>query len=108
MPENGQGVTEAEQKAASSKKVYGDIFVDQRRCKGCGFCIAFCPPHVLAFSADFNPQGYHFPLLVDRDRCSGCNLCGLYCPDFAIYGVMRKFAPRAGHEPNRGAAGALE
>ncbi len=83
---------EAGQKPA--KKVSGFIFLDPRRCKGCGFCIAFCPPHVLAFSEEFNPHGYHFPQLENQEDCTGCNLCGLYCPDFAIFGVMRKHRSR--------------
>lgn len=75
---------------AGSKKVRGVVYVNPTRCKGCGFCIAFCPPKVLAFSQELNRAGYHPPHLVDPDNCTGCDLCGLYCPDFAIYGVMLK------------------
>ena len=89
---------EAAATTPKAKKVRGVIFLNAARCKGCGFCIAFCPPHVLEFSAEFNPQGYHFPRLANADGCTGCDLCGLYCPDFAIYGVMLKYAPaRANH-----------
>jgi 2-oxoglutarate ferredoxin oxidoreductase subunit delta len=76
------------------KKVRGTIHVTQARCKGCGFCIAFCPPKVLEFSDEFNPQGYHFPRLKTPEGCTGCDLCGLYCPDFAIYGVMQKYGKK--------------
>ena len=76
--------------APKARKVRGTIYVNALRCKGCGFCIQFCPPHVLAFTSEFNPQGYHFPQLANPDGCTGCDLCGLYCPDFAIYGVMLK------------------
>lgn len=72
------------------KKVSGYVELDVGRCKGCGFCIAFCPPHVLEFHRDYNAHGYHFPYLVNPDGCTGCDLCGLYCPDFAIHGVMVK------------------
>ncbi len=78
------------------KKVRGTIYLTPNRCKGCGFCIAFCPPKVLVFSDEFNSQGYHPPRLANPDGCTGCDLCGLYCPDFAIYGVMLKYAPRPG------------
>jgi len=77
-----------------AKKVSGVIYLNLSRCKGCGFCIAFCPPKVLEFSAEFNAQGYRFPQLANPAGCTGCDLCGLYCPDFAIYGVMLKYAPR--------------
>jgi len=76
--------------APKPKKVRGTIYVNALRCKGCGFCIQFCPPRVLEFTPEFNPQGYHFPRLAKPDGCTGCDLCGLYCPDFAIYGVMLK------------------
>lgn len=62
------------------------------RCKGCGFCVEFCPTHVLALSSAFNAKGYHPPHLLNADKCSGCNLCGLYCPDFAIYGYREPTA----------------
>ena len=56
------------------------------RCKACGFCVEFCPTHVLALSSAFNSKGYHPPHVVHPEKCSGCDLCGMYCPDFAIYG----------------------
>ena len=88
---NDEAVTTA--KAAGTEKAkrsHGVVYVDIKRCKGCGFCIEFCPPDVLEFSEEFNAQGYHFPRLVDPEGCTGCDLCGLYCPDFAIYAVMIK------------------
>ena len=79
--------------AGKAKKVRGVVYLNANRCKGCGFCIEFCPQHVLEFSEGFNAQGYHPPQLTDAYECTGCDLCGLYCPDFAIYGVMVKAAP---------------
>jgi 2-oxoglutarate ferredoxin oxidoreductase subunit delta len=81
--------------AEKTKKVHGVVYFNLARCKGCGFCIAFCPPKVLEFSSEFNAQGYHFPELANADGCTGCDLCGLFCPDFAIYGVMVKNGPKA-------------
>lgn len=68
----------------------GTIFVRTEVCKGCSYCIDFCPTHCIEFSREFNPKGYHFPLLARPLDCSGCNLCGSYCPDFAIFGVRLK------------------
>ncbi len=88
-----------------TKKVRGIVYLNPTRCKGCGYCIAFCPPHVLEFSPEFNAQGYHPPRMVNPEGCTGCDLCGLYCPDFAIYGVMQKYAPTAAQpSPPVGAA----
>jgi 2-oxoglutarate ferredoxin oxidoreductase subunit delta len=64
----------------------GTIKIDVERCKACGFCVEFCPTHVLALSSAFNSKGYHPPHAVDPEKCSGCDLCGMYCPDFAIHG----------------------
>jgi len=65
-------------------KGFVHIIVD--RCKGCGYCVEFCPTKVLELSSAFNAKGYHPPHVVLPDKCSGCDLCGMYCPDFAIYG----------------------
>jgi 2-oxoglutarate ferredoxin oxidoreductase subunit delta len=64
----------------------GFVVITVERCKGCGFCVEFCPTHVLALSSAFNSKGYHPPHVVDAEKCSGCDLCGMYCPDFAIFG----------------------
>lgn len=68
----------------------GDVYIHKDRCKGCGFCVEFCPTHVLEMSHDYNPKGYHYPVAAKPDACSGCDLCGMYCPDFAIFGVRRR------------------
>jgi 2-oxoglutarate/2-oxoacid ferredoxin oxidoreductase subunit alpha len=85
MPEAAQAVR--------SRKFRGRVYIDWDRCKGCGFCIEFCPPKVLKFSDKFNSHGYHPPFLENEDACTGCDLCGLYCPDFAIFGMREPLAP---------------
>ena len=74
----------------------GRVSIVVERCKACGFCVEFCPTHVLALSSAFNSKGYHPPHVVHPEKCSGCDLCGMYCPDFAIYGnkVAEPKAPR--------------
>ena len=69
------------------RKIRGAVTVDKDRCKGCGFCVEFCPLGVLALSARFNAKGYHYPEVVAAAKCTGCDLCGMYCPDFAISGL---------------------
>ena len=64
----------------------GKVVILVERCKGCAFCVEFCPTDVLALSNAFNSKGYHPPYVVKPEKCSGCDLCGMYCPDFAIYG----------------------
>ena len=61
------------------------IHVLAERCKGCEFCIEFCPKQVLHESAEFNQKGYH-PAYADiNNDCSNCGLCELICPEFAIW-----------------------
>lgn len=70
------------------KKARGSVSINAELCKGCGFCIEFCPSEVLEFSAEFNSKGYHPPYAVKPEACTGCDLCGIYCPDFAIFGIL--------------------
>jgi 2-oxoglutarate ferredoxin oxidoreductase subunit delta len=79
-------MSEALAKKRKIQKYLGMVEVEADRCKGCGFCVEFCPSAALELSKEFNVKGYHPPLLVDQNYCSGCDLCGLYCPDFAIFG----------------------
>jgi len=66
------------------KPAHGWVHVVPDRCKGCKFCVDFCPRHVLEESTDFNQKGYHFPYAARPDECAGCGLCEMLCPDFAI------------------------
>jgi 2-oxoglutarate/2-oxoacid ferredoxin oxidoreductase subunit alpha len=76
--------------AISVRPGKGTVFVRAEICKGCSFCIDFCPTDCLTFAKEFNAKGYHFPVLSTPEACTGCDLCGLYCPDFAIYGERWK------------------
>ncbi|MBI4862506.1 MAG: ferredoxin family protein [Candidatus Riflebacteria bacterium] len=79
-------MSQAREKKRQVQKFLGKVEIVIDRCKGCGFCVEFCPTAALELSSHFNVKGYHPPRVVDPDFCSGCGLCGLYCPDFAIYG----------------------
>ena len=72
---------------AKKERPKGDVVITQEWCKGCGFCVDFCPFHVLELDTGINSRGYHPPIVVDKEKCTGCDLCGMYCPDFAIYGI---------------------
>jgi 2-oxoglutarate ferredoxin oxidoreductase subunit delta len=75
---------------AETKKGKGTVVVRSEICKGCSFCVDFCPSKCLGFSKGFNAKGYHYPVLATPEACTGCDMCGLYCPDFAIFGVRYK------------------
>jgi 2-oxoglutarate ferredoxin oxidoreductase subunit delta len=83
--------------AGSGTDAKGTIVLDEDRCKGCSYCVVYCPTNALAMGGRLNKKGYHLPDLTDPDKCNGCDMCGLFCPDFAIYGVnYKKMARKKG------------
>lgn len=68
-------------------------------CKGCGFCIAYCPKKVYDLSEEMNKKGYRLPNPVRIEDCTECSLCDLYCPDFAI--VLEKTKKKAEEKEGR-------
>ena len=78
----------------------GTVEVIEARCKGCDYCIEFCPVDVLESASRFNALGYHPPQVREGGACVDCGLCVLLCPEFAIYIVAPTVegadAPHAG------------
>ncbi len=46
-------------------------------CKGCTFCVAFCPKDVLKMDG-------MLPVVINAKACTRCLLCVYVCPDFGI------------------------
>jgi NAD-dependent dihydropyrimidine dehydrogenase PreA subunit len=65
----------------------GTPIIDKELCKGCTFCVKYCPKEVLEMSREFNPKGYHFPQVVKgkENECVACRFCEFICPEFAIF-----------------------
>lgn len=62
------------------------ITIDKDRCKGCYFCVTFCPKGLIAVSREHNKVGY-FPACFKQgaeESCTGCATCAIMCPDTAI------------------------
>ena len=60
-----------------------EVRIIQERCKGCGFCIHFCPRGALGVSAEINEKGYN-PVQIDREKCIVCGICYNVCPDYVF------------------------
>jgi len=65
----------------------GDVYVIRDQCKGCQFCVEYCPKDVLAMSPEFNVKGYHPPMVIKPGECVDCHLCQTICPEFAIFSL---------------------
>ena len=63
---------------------HSQVNVIAERCKGCGFCVEFCPEHILYMSTEMNSKGYYIADIGDNDKCTGCDICSMVCPEFAI------------------------
>ncbi len=62
------------------------IVIDRNKCKGCYFCIEFCPKNIIKISLMYNNTGY-FPaefISEQAEECNGCKTCAVMCPDVAI------------------------
>lgn len=91
MPK-GTGIAEGEHALPSEKHKPppGEIHILPDRCKGCGWCVEYCPRDVLEVSEEFNSKGYHPPKVRNEEECVNCKLCTLICPDFAIFVLSRE------------------
>jgi len=65
----------------------GIVYILEDRCKGCEYCIEYCPKQVLELSTEFNKKGYHPPVVIKPEDCVNCHYCEIICPEFAIYSV---------------------
>jgi len=52
--------------------------INEKWCKGCGICVAFCPKKVLGLE-------HGKVAVINEDACITCHLCEYRCPDFAIF-----------------------
>ncbi len=69
MPRNG---------GPDSVRADRPVEIDDRWCKGCDICVAFCPKGVIERPEGGKAQVAH------PEQCTRCGLCEVMCPDFAI------------------------
>ena len=71
--------------AEKHEVVIGKVNIIDYRCKGCKYCIEFCPNDVLEESSEFNEKGYYPPRVKEGGVCIDCDFCETVCPEFAIF-----------------------
>ena len=65
-------------KDQGKQKKPAKISINEKWCKKCGICIAFCPKGV------FVSDEFGKPIVKHPENCIRCMLCVIRCPDFAI------------------------
>lgn len=78
------------------KGLQAEIHIIKERCKGCNFCIEYCPKDVLEESEEFNEKGFHPPKVKDETKCVICGFCEVVCPDFAIFSIEKNCKKEGG------------
>ncbi len=69
---------------AEKAKIPGLVEIDKDRCKGCGFCVEYCPTKTLKMSTELSPKGYYLVMVDDASKCVACGFCEAVCPEFAV------------------------
>lgn len=60
------------------------VIIDTTRCKGCRFCVLYCPKKSLSVSKELNNLGVYPVVVTDDDSCNSCGFCYLVCPEVCI------------------------
>lgn len=53
-------------------------------CKGCSFCVKYCPKNILELGAQRSQRGFFYPIVTDEEKCISCGICCTICPEGAI------------------------
>lgn len=79
---------------SEQKRDRGLLRVNEEECKGCGLCVAACPPKAIAMGERLNRYGYptaHYK----GEGCTACGICFLVCPEPGAIKVLRAVAQKA-------------
>ncbi|MBQ5969712.1 MAG: 4Fe-4S binding protein [Clostridia bacterium] len=66
------------------------VEINTSLCKACGYCVKFCPKHILELGTVRNKRGHFYPVMTDADACITCAICATMCPEGAIDVSERK------------------
>jgi 2-oxoglutarate ferredoxin oxidoreductase subunit delta len=68
----------------------GRITIDASRCKGCEYCIIYCPKKCISLSKSINIRGVRYAEFTQPEKCIACNICARVCPEVCIEVHERK------------------
>jgi len=77
----------------------GSVTINEDECKGCGLCVASCPPKCLVLARELSSYGVH-PARYMGSGCSGCGICFYSCPEPGAITVYRQRAAAKGVAPS--------
>ncbi len=60
------------------------VVINDSLCKGCTYCISFCPKKILEMGSERNEKGHFYPVMTDEAKCISCAFCATMCPEGAI------------------------
>ncbi len=63
------------------------LYLNESRCKSCGYCVKVCPKDALSLSGSINKKGYQ-TTVVDHEKCICCGMCFVVCPDY-VYEIKK-------------------
>jgi len=66
----------------------GTVIINVDECKGCGLCVASCPPKCLELVPHLSAYGVH-PARYTGSGCTGCGICFYCCPEPGAITVYR-------------------
>lgn len=69
------------------------LYVDDKRCSGCGLCVEVCPVEAITLQDDI--------AAIDQNLCTECEACAAICPKGAILTITE---PAPVPQPEREAA----
>ena len=70
----------------SKGSYFGEIKIDNDKCKGCGMCVRFCPGDALMLDANKKPgpNAAIADITGGAQACAACGVCQACCPEEAI------------------------
>jgi len=84
ISEETRAVQLASRKQRQPADQHFKVKIDEKLCKGCYFCVRFCPMGVFVKSDLIGDLGYNLARVEYAEKCTGCKACLLYCPDLAV------------------------